>query len=162
MPSFLAKGCALILSFAATSTFTQDCVLTIPLNPLNSTGLATPCTLTGCDQIGLSNQGVFVEAAISDPATSSISVYNPLVVNQGSKAGVDFTATVPVTVPKRATVGIRSGTNAATLTLAGSTKGYVNGLGDSIFEQATCSLPTNLACCKLAVNSSPTATEMSS
>ena len=128
MPSFLTSGCALILSFAATSTFAQDCVL----------------------------------AAIFDPATSSISVYNPLVINRGSKVGTDLTAPVPATVPKWATVGIWFGTNAATLTLAGSTKGYVNGLGDSIFEQATCSLPTNLACCKLAVNSSPTATEMSS
>lgn len=134
MPSFLAKGCALILSFTATSTFAQDCVLTIPPNPLSSTGLATPYTLTGYNQIDFSNQGVFVEAAIFDPATSSISVYNPLVVNQESKVGI---APVPVTVQKGATVGIWFGTNAATLTLAWSTKGCVNGLGDSIFGQIT-------------------------
>ena len=105
MPSFLAKGCTFILSFAATSTFAQDCVLTVLPNPLSSTGLA-PYTLTECNQIGFSNQGVFVEVAIFDPTTSSVSVYNPLVVNPESKAGTDFTAPAPVTVPKGATVGI--------------------------------------------------------
>ncbi|OCK75323.1 hypothetical protein K432DRAFT_362278 [Lepidopterella palustris CBS 459.81] len=137
MPSFLAKGCALILSlaFAITPTFAQDCVLTVPPNPLSATGLATPYILNGCNQIDFSNQGVFVEAAIFDPATSTITVYNPLVVNQGMKAGTDFIAPVPATVPAGATVGIWFGTNAATLTLAGSTQGCVNGLGNSIFGQ---------------------------
>ena len=65
-----------------------------------------PYTLTGCNQIGFSNQGVFVEAAIFDPATSFVSVYNPLVVNQGSKVGTDFITPVSVTVPKGVTVGI--------------------------------------------------------
>ena len=82
---------------------------------MSSTGLATPYALTGCNQIDFSNRGVFVEAAIFDPTTSSISVYNLLLVNQGSKVG----------------------TNVAMLALAKSTKGSVNRLGDSIFGQVT-------------------------
>jgi hypothetical protein len=85
--SVLAKGCALLLSCYLSSVAAQDCVLSVPANPLSAKGLATPYTVTGCNQIDFSNQGSFVEAAIFDPATNQISVYHPLVVNRGAVAG---------------------------------------------------------------------------
>jgi hypothetical protein len=133
--SVLAKGCALLLSCYLSSVAAQDCVLSVPANPLSAKGLATPYTVTGCNQIDFSNQGSFVEAAIFDPATNQISVYHPLVVNRGAVAGTDFIKPVPVNVPRGATVGIWFGSNAATLTLAGDTADCVNGLGASIFGQ---------------------------
>src|ERR1700733_7179319 len=64
-----------------------DCTFIIPANPFTSRGLATPYQLTATDP-GLgpcseSNtaQSAFVQAAIFDPATNSISIYNPLVVD---------------------------------------------------------------------------------
>jgi hypothetical protein len=61
----------------------QNCQLRVPANPLTAQGLATPYVLTGCNQLDFANQGVFVEAAILDPATGSIQIYNPLVINAG-------------------------------------------------------------------------------
>ncbi|KIJ65781.1 hypothetical protein HYDPIDRAFT_186942 [Hydnomerulius pinastri MD-312] len=60
-----------------------QCMLKIPPNPLTAQGLAIPYELTGCNQLDFANEGVFVEAAILDPATGSIQIYNPLVINAG-------------------------------------------------------------------------------
>ncbi|KAF9233248.1 hypothetical protein BU15DRAFT_66766 [Melanogaster broomeanus] len=54
----------------------SQCILKLPSNPLTAQGLATPYELTGCD-------GAFVEAAILDPATGSIQIHHPLVINAG-------------------------------------------------------------------------------
>lgn len=73
----------------------------------------------------------FVEAAILDPATGVIQIYNPLVINQDAAVeGVDFIAPVVPTLPANAVVGIWFGSNAATITLTGTTEGCVNGLGN--------------------------------
>lgn len=134
--SFQLQSFALVLLLAG-SVFAQNCVLTVPPNPLSATGLATPYTVSGCNQIDFSNQGVFVEAAIYNPSTNQISVYHPLVVNQGAVAGRDFIKPIAATVPQGATVGIWFGTNAATVTLAGNTNGCVNGLSNSVFGQVS-------------------------
>ncbi|RAO71874.1 uncharacterized protein BHQ10_007886 [Talaromyces amestolkiae] len=131
----LIRGWILLLSILITEAAAQNCVLNVPANPLSARGLATPYTVTGCNQIDFSNQGSFVEAVIFDPATNNLSVYNPLVVNKGAVAGKDFIKPVPVNVPRGSTVGIWFGTNAVSLTLAGDTRGCVNGLGGSIFGQ---------------------------
>lgn len=125
----------LAVTCLAFSALAQNCVLTVPPNPLTATGLATPYTVTGCNQVDFGNQGSFVEAAIFDPATSQITVYHPLVVNEGAVEGTDFIKPVPATVPAGATVGIWFGSNALTLTLAGATQGCVNGLANSAFGQ---------------------------
>jgi len=74
-----------------------DCTLIVPASPLTASGLATPYQLTGpggqdpaasgCTQ---SNPGLqaFVQATILDPATGQLSVYEPLVVTQGSAPAV--------------------------------------------------------------------------
>jgi hypothetical protein len=135
--SFIPRSCALVFFYFASSALGQTtCKLAVPPNPLTAAGLATPYQVTGCNQIDFANQGSFVEAAIFDPATNAISIYHPLVVNAGSKAGVNFIAPVPATVPAGATVGIWFGTNAMTLQLTGTGAGAcVNGLGNSLFGQ---------------------------
>lgn len=127
-----------------------DCTLVVPANPLSAQGLATPYQLVAtnrnngpCNEAN-ANQSAFVQAAVFDPNTSSISVYNPLVVDQGTKP-----AAAPV-VPKfaaNAVVGIWFGFNGNNLTLSGmngSLQGgrCVNGVQGSIFGQfAYCNAP---------------------
>lgn len=127
-----------------------DCTLVVPANPLSAQGLATPYQLVAtnrnngpCNEAN-ANQSAFVQAAVFDPNTSSISVYNPLVVDQGTKP-----AAAPV-VPKfaaNAVVGIWFGFNGNNLTLRGmngSLQGgrCVNGVQGSIFGQfAYCNAP---------------------
>jgi hypothetical protein len=117
----------------AGAALAQDCVLQVPPNPLTAAGLATPYQVTGCDQRTLDTAS-FVECAIYDGA-ATISVYHPLVINAGDKAGTDFVPPVPATVPSGATVACWFGTNGESLTLSGATGGCVNGLGNSIFGQ---------------------------
>ncbi len=133
---------------------TMNCVLTVPPNPLTAEGLATPYTMTGCNQIDFSDEGCFVEAAILDPATGDISIYNPLVINQDqNRAGVDFIRPVVPTLPDNAVVGIWFGSNAMTLTLTGSTDTCVNGDGNSVFGQfAYCNTPAFFTAAEAAVS----------
>ncbi|OAX33900.1 hypothetical protein K503DRAFT_483549 [Rhizopogon vinicolor AM-OR11-026] len=74
----------IFLSWA--SIVRSQCTLKVPQNPLTAQGLATPYELTGCNQLDFADQGVFVEAAIIDPATGQIQIYNPLVINAGMTA----------------------------------------------------------------------------
>ena len=122
---------------------TQNCVLEVPPNPLSAKGLATPYKMSGCDQTQFATEACFVEAAILDPATGAIQIYNPLVINQNStRAGVDFITPVVPTLPANAVVGIFFGSNAVTLTLSGDTATCVNGDGNSVFGQfAYCNTP---------------------
>ena len=138
MHSFTSIFAAALLAGAA---FAQDCVLTVPANPLTAVGLATPYTVTGCDQTQLATAS-FVECAIYDNA-GTITLYHPLVVNAGSKAGVNFVPPVAATVPANGVVGCWFGTNGMTLTLAGpGAKACTNGLPGSIFGQfAYCNSP---------------------
>jgi hypothetical protein len=117
-----------------------DCTLIVPANPLSATGLATPYQLVATDPANgpcneaNAGQAAFVQAAVFDPATSNIAVYNPLVIDQGTQPAA--AAVVPV-LPTGAVVGIWFGSNGNTLTLQGSlTDGHcVNGISGSIFGQ---------------------------
>lgn len=103
-------------------------------------------------KIDFANQGSFVEAAILDPATGSISIYNPLVINNGMVVGKNFIAPVVPTLPANAVVGIWFGSNAMTVTLTGTTQTCVNGLGGSIFGQfAYCNAPAFFAAAQTAI-----------
>src|SRR5947209_8759619 len=78
---------------AAAPAANTDCELIVPPNPLSADGLATPYQLTGpggqdpatsgCQQAN-PNLQAFVQATILDPLTGRLSVYEPLVVTQGS------------------------------------------------------------------------------
>lgn len=114
--------------------FAQDCVLEVPLNPTSAEGLATPYFVSGCDQTQLALAS-FVECAIYD-GLSNITIYHPLVVNNGSRPGTGFIPPLPVTIPAGATVGCWFGTNGNSLTLTGSGAAQcVNGLDGVVFGQ---------------------------
>jgi hypothetical protein len=136
-----------------------DCSLIIPNNPLTAQGLATPYQLAATDpKQGVcheanANQSAFVQAAIIDPATGQISIYAPLVVDQGTKPAVQ---TVVPKLPRNAVVGIWFGYNANNLTLVKSHRAHnrhfnirgggsgncVNGINGTVFGQfAYCNAP---------------------
>lgn len=120
-----------------------DCALIVPPQPLSAQGLATPYQLLAtnpangpCNETNAA-QAAFVQSAVIDPATGAISIYNPLVIDQGTQPAA---APVVPTLPKGAIVGLWFGSNANTLTLQdnnGSLKQgrCVNGVGGSIFGQ---------------------------
>jgi hypothetical protein len=130
-----------LIAPAAAADPNPNCSLIVPPQPLTAKGLATPYQLVAtdpaagpCDE-AVTAQSAFVQAAVFDPATSQISIYNPLVVNQGQQPAKP--PVVPV-LPPNATVGLWFGFNGATLTLQGDIdpNRCVNGLpGGSKFGQ---------------------------
>jgi hypothetical protein len=127
-----------------------SCRIVVPANPLSATGLATPYQLegppgmtpqqSGCTMANFANLGAFVQATILDPATGKLSVYEPLVITQGTQPAA---APVAPTLPAGAVVTIDFGFNGTNLTQVGATPGTlgqgrcVNGLGGSIFGQVS-------------------------
>ena len=127
-----------------------NCSLIVPNNPLSAEGLATPYQLVATDPtVGdchetNSDQSAFVQAAVIDPATGQISIYNPLVVDQGA------TPAMPPVIPTLPTNGIVAlwfGYNGDTLTLQGADgvlagASCVNGADGANFGQfAYCNAP---------------------
>ncbi len=113
-----------------------DCTLTVPADPTSAQGLATPYLLksdgTTCTE-GSPDTSAFVEATIVDPATGALSVYRPLVIDDGSTPLAD--PIVP-TLPAGAVVGIWFGFQGDTMKLTGpGAHECVNGLGASLFGQ---------------------------
>jgi hypothetical protein len=127
----------------------MDCGLIVPTNPLSPAGLATPWQLTGpdgansggfnCNQATLNLQA-FVQATILDPATGRLSVYEPLVVTQGSAPAV---RPVRPHLPRHAIVNVMIGYNGNNLYLIGAGSqtlaraNCVNGLNGSVFGQVS-------------------------
>jgi hypothetical protein len=126
-----------------------DCDIIVPANPLSAQGLATPYQLTGpngtspadsgCNMANSANLGAFVQATILNPRTGALSVYNPLVVTQGTTPAA---APVVPKLPRNAVVTIDFGFNGTNLIQVGATpnalaQGHcVNGLG-SVFGQVS-------------------------
>ena len=131
---------------AAAAAPNPDCTLIVPEHPLTATGLATPFQLTATDPNGgpcneaNTAQSAFVEAAVFNPANSQISIYHPLVIDQGTKPAV---APVVPTLPANAIVALWIGFNGDNLTLASadpnnlSNANCTNGLPGSIFTQVS-------------------------
>ncbi len=122
----------------------NDCTLIVPSHPLTARGLATPYLLTGstpgntkCHE-AVSSESAFVQAAALDPATGQISIYNPLVIDQGARPAV---APITPILPAGAVVGVWFGANGMGLRLKGADfhtladAKCVNGLPYSIFGQ---------------------------
>ncbi len=133
---------------AAADDNVVNCTLIVPPNPLTAQGLATPYQLKATDS-GHCNeanrmQAAFVQAAVIDPTTGKISIYNPLVINEDGKPAA--APVVPV-LPQGAVVGIWFGFNGNVLTLEDSENSLqdgncVNGVGDSVFGQFSyCNAP---------------------
>jgi len=116
-----------------------DCTLIVPPMPLTAQGLATPYQLVAtnpaqgpCNEANAA-QAAFVQGAIIDP-TGKISVYNPLVVDQGTQPAIK--PTVPQ-LAQGSVVALWFGFNGNNLTLQGDMGGShcVNGVNGSIFGQ---------------------------
>jgi hypothetical protein len=149
------SAAAATTSAAAAATPNPNCTLVVPANPLTAQGLATPYQLTAtnaamgpCHEAN-ANQSAFVQAAVYDPATGALSIYEPLVVDMGTQPAA---ATVVPTLPANAVVGIWFGFNATNLTLQDSNGSLaagncVNGLSAAdIFGQfAYCNAPAFFA-----------------
>jgi hypothetical protein len=144
-------GTAPAAAAAAAAAPNPDCTLIVPANPLSATGLATPFQLTATDPNGgpcneaNTAQSAFVEAVVFDPANSQISIYHPLVIDQGTSPAV---APVKPNLPANATVALWIGFDGDNLTLASanpstlSNAHCVNGLPGSIFTQVSyCNAP---------------------
>src|SRR6266567_586349 len=137
-------------SRAAEADVNMDCTLIVPGNPLTAQGLATPYQLVAtnpdngpCNEAN-KMQAAFVQGAVIDPATGTISIYNPLVVDKGTKPAVQ--PVVP-TLPNGGVVALWFGFNGNNLTLKGRHGSLqdgqcVNGTNDTIFGQfAYCNAP---------------------
>jgi hypothetical protein len=149
-----SSGSAMPSGGAPAADPNPNCSLTLPAAPLTARGLATPYQLSAtdptqgpCHEADIA-QTAFVQATVYDPATGTLSVYNPLVIDKGRRPAV-----VPVvpTIPTDAVVGIWFGYNANDLTLHAAGSGValahcVNGLGNSVFTQyAYCNAPAFFA-----------------
>ena len=151
-PSASASATPSATSSTTTTTATTNvsCDIVVPANPLSAQGLGTPYQLTGtdgmtpiqsgCQMSNAANLGAFVQATILNPATGQLSVYNPLVITQGTTPAV--APTVP-TLPANAVVTIDFGFNGTNLTQVGATAdtlsqgNCVNGQGGTIFGQVS-------------------------
>jgi hypothetical protein len=108
---------------AAAGAVNMNCTLIVPPNPLTAQGLATPYQLTATDPAdgpcneANTNQTAFVQGAVLNPATGQISVYDPLVIDQGSTPAV---APVVPQLPANGIVALWFGFNGGTLSLAGA------------------------------------------
>jgi hypothetical protein len=127
-----------------------SCDIVVPADPLTARGLATPYQLTGtdgaspdasgCTMANFASLGAFVQATIIDPRTGRLSVYDPLVITQGTQPAV---APVVPRLPRGAVVTIDFGFNGTNLSQVGATgralrQGHcTDGLGGSIFGQVS-------------------------
>jgi hypothetical protein len=128
-----------------------NCTITIPDSPFTPAGLATPYQLTAtnpgdgpCHETD-PNSSAFVQAAIFDPASGQISIYNPLVIDAGSAPAI--APAVPA-IPNNAIVALWFGFNGNNLIQQGASPGVlrasacVNGVPNNVFGQFSyCNAP---------------------
>ncbi len=145
----------------AAQQLNMDCTLIVPAHPLTAGGLATPYQLVAtnpdngpCNEAN-PGQAAFVQGSIFDFDTGEISVYNPLVIDQGTRPAIN--PVIP-RVPRNAVVALWFGFNGANLTLQSSHNSLqdgrcVNGLRNSIFGQfAYCNAPLFFGVVNQAIN----------
>ncbi len=125
------------------ATVNMDCTIIVPPHPLSAQGLATPYQLVAtnpdngpCNESN-PNQAVFIQGAVIDPATGHIAIYNPLVIDKGTKPAI---APVVPQLPPGGIVALWGGGNDNNTTLRGTHgslgQGHcVNGSNGSIFGQ---------------------------
>ena len=112
---------------AAPPTVSGTCKLVVPPNPTTAVGLATPWQIGGGCTESNANLRVFVQAAILSADGTSVSVYDPLVIDSTTTPAVVPT---PPTITSGSTVGIWVGGNDVKTDLVGAGAGQcVNGTG---------------------------------
>ena len=108
---------------AAVAADNSNCTLIVPENPLSPLGLATPYLLTATDPAqgpcheANADQTAFVQGAIINALTGQISIYDPLVIDDGTTPAV---APVVPKLPMSSVVALWFGYNGDNLTLAGA------------------------------------------
>ena len=108
---------------AAAAAANVSCDIIVPANPLTAQGLSTPYQLTGtngqspaasgCNMANFANLGAFVQATILNPATGALSVYEPLVMTQGTQPAA---APVVPALPAGAVVTVVAANSATSAT----------------------------------------------
>ena len=120
---------------AAEALASMNCTVAVPANPLSAQGLATPWQLgDGCTWANGGTEGVFVDATILSP-TGQLTVYDPLVINQGTTPAVTPT---PPTIAAGSQVILSVGFNGNALALVGPgvTQGNcIDAFGNSLINQ---------------------------
>ena len=145
-----SAGAASSATPATTLAANVNCDIIVPANPLSAQGLATPYQLTGtdgmtpaqsgCTMVNAANLGAFVQATILNTRTGKLSVYNPLVITQGTTPAVQPTAP---TLPKHYIATIDFGFNGTDLFQVGAkpntlrNANCVNGTPGSVFGQVS-------------------------
>jgi hypothetical protein len=135
---------------AANQAVNSNCDIIVPAHPLSAAGLAAPYLLTGphgddaaasgCTMANAGNLGAFVQATVLDPASGALSVYEPLVITQGTRPAA---APAVPKLPHGAVVTIDFGFNGGNLRQIGATShaleegDCVNGLQGSMFGQVS-------------------------
>jgi len=138
---------------AAGMNSNRTCDMIVPANPLSAQGLATPYQLTGphgmtpaqsgCEMSNGAKLGAFVQATILDPATGALSVYEPLVITQGTRPDTPGMKLSPPVIPADAVVTIDFGFNGTDLVQVGATPATladahcVSGRAGSAFGQTS-------------------------
>ena len=149
-PAKVHQAAASTSQGVSSSAANTDCDIIVPAHPLTAKGLATPYQLTGpdgmspaasgCTMANFANLGAFVQATILNPRNGQLSVYEPLVITQGTQPAA---APVLPTLPRHAIVTIDFGFNGTNLTQVGATPdalrqgNCVTGLPGSIFGQVS-------------------------
>jgi hypothetical protein len=116
---------------AASMRSNTTCDIIVPANPLSAPGLATPYQLTGpqgttptqsgCEMSNGAKLGAFVQATILNPATGALSIYEPLVITQGTRPDTPAMKLSPPVIPADAIVTIDFGFNGTDLVQVGAT-----------------------------------------
>jgi hypothetical protein len=121
---------------AAEAANTLNCTLIVPRHPLTAQGLATPWQLSdGCSEANQAEEA-FVEATILPP-NGKLTIYDPLVITQGSTAAA---APTPPRLPRGSQVIINVGFNGNNVVLEGRGAyqgNCVDAFGDSIIAQTS-------------------------
>jgi len=126
-----ADTAAALTAPAASMKSNTTCDIIVPAHPLSAQGLAAPYQLTGpngttparsgCEMSNGAKLGAFVQATILDPATGRLSVYEPLVVTQGTRPDTPGLKLNPPVIPADAVVTIDFGFNGTHLVQVGAT-----------------------------------------
>ncbi len=133
------------------------CTLVLPAQPLTAQGLATPFRLRGVDGTKCheddSGTAAFAQGLIIDPATGKLSVYDPLVIDDGTEPAA---APVVPALPANAVVALWFGFNGDVLTLSGDgvqAGNCVGGLDHSPFGQFSyCNAPALFTAAHTAIS----------
>lgn len=96
----------------------NNCTVLVPNAPLTSKGLMTPWEMLPPCSESNPNQQIFLQAVIFNPENTQLTVYNPLVIDQGTTPAI---APVTLTLPTGAVVGLFGGANDDQTFLANNT-----------------------------------------